>query len=535
MKKILVGFIVMLVSVVGLAEVYVEPPLEFTDTPIKTALETIFMKAGVSYSIDITDIASLGSVTLKLTEKTELEALLNLILQPKGLEFQKDASNVYHIKKPGPSTVAATPRITKLYALTYATAGELVRQIKGVLTKDGIVSVDVGTNSLIITDDPSVFEGVENLLKELDNPERKAKLIAIKSKLIEIARKSDTTLSIDAQYTRTQPLELGGGTLTGSGAWIGTQYGTATSISQGGSGIFIGPFTWTGSMETVVAQLLALTNSTNVDMIAEPDVVVEDGTEARIQIGSKEPILTQTATTTGTTITYTYQDVNIILTVTPQSQRDGTISVQINPQMNQIAGYIAPSAGVRVPIIDNREVRTKLFVANGGTIRLGGMFKDRTTLSESKIPFIGDIPLIGLLFKKTNPVVDKIEVQILVSPHIVDYAPPRCKDTPWISQLEASMVGDMDVKIDWSKDLPFGANGIFSYNVYRDVQPITSLEDRKPFASGISGDATSWIDTSRKRRGGTYYYVVTAVNPSGMEQAISPDPKFNAVITIPEK
>ena len=139
-------------------------------------------------------------------------------------------------------------------------------------------------------------------------------------------------------------------------------------------------------------------------------------------------------------------------------------------------------------------------------------------------------PLVNIL-----PIVDKEDITILVSPHIVDYAPPRCKDTPWISQLEASMVGDVEVKIDWSKDLPFGANGIYCYNVYRDTNPITNLEDRKPYAPGVSGDSTSWIDSSRKRKGGTYYYVVTAVNPSGMEQSISPDPKFNAVITIPEK
>ncbi|MFH1824066.1 MAG: secretin N-terminal domain-containing protein [Candidatus Firestonebacteria bacterium] len=537
MKKILIGCMLMLVSSIGWAQtqVYVEPPLEFTDTPIKTALETIFLKAGVvSYSIEVSNMENLGLVTLKLTERTELEALLTLVLQPKGLEFKKDEGGVYHIKKQGAVGVILTPRITKLYALTYATAGELVRQVKGVLTKEGVISVDIGTNSLIITDDPSVFEGVENLLKELDNPERKAKLIAIKSKLIEISKVVDTTLSIDAQYTKGAGISIGGGTLTGTGAWTGTSFATASLIS-GGGGFFLGPFSWTNGMDTIVSQLFATTGSTSIDMIAEPDLLVEDGTEARIQVGTKEPLVLTSEDDDGdVTTTVTYQDVFIILTVTPQSQRDGTISVQINPQLNQIAGFVWSPSGT-VPRIDNREVRTKLFVNNGGTIRLGGMFKDRTTISETKIPFIGDIPLIGLLFKSTNPITDRIELQILVSPHIADYAPPRCKDTPWISILEASMAGDMDVKIDWSKDLPFGANGIFSYNVYRDVQPIENLEDRKPFAGGISGDATSWIDMSKKRRGGTYYYVVTSVNPSGMEQSISPDPKFNAVITIPEK
>ena len=261
---------------------------------------------------------------------------------------------------------------------------------------------------------------------------------------------------------------------------------------------------------------------------------MEDGTEARIQVGSRVPIVTVNVTTAGTTSSFTYQDVNMVVQVTPQSQRDGTISVQINPQLNQISGW-TPSPGGAIPVIDNREIRTKLFVNNGGTIRLGGMTKDKLTVSETKVPFLGDIPLIGLLFKTSRPDVEKSDIQILVSPHIVDYAPPRCQNTPWISQYEVKVPGETDVLVDWKLDLPFGANGIYSYNVYRDVQIIADLSERRPFATGINGDSTSWMDTSKKRRGQTYYYVVTAVNPSGMEQAIDPTGKSCAVITIPER
>ncbi len=534
MKKVLIALAALaMCGVVMAQEVFVEPPLEFTDTLVKTALDTIFLKAGnVPFSIEIPTGTEIGLVTLKLTEKTELEALLKLILIPRNLDFKKDAGGVYHITKKSVEAAAAAPaRVTKLFALTYATAGEVVRQVKTVLTKEGMISVDVGTNALIISDDPSVFEGVVNLLKELDNPERKAKLVSIKTKLLEFAKTSDTTLKIDAQYTKTGPIALWGGNL--SSMTYGTNFGA------GGGGAYLGPLTWKSGLETVVAALSATCVATTIEMTAEPDVVVEDGTEARIQMGSKEPILTATATSAGTTITYTYQDVNVTLTVTPQSQRDGSISVMINPQINQIAGYEvfvdSNKVETKVPRIDNREVRTKLFVVNGGTIRLGGMFKDRTTTTENKVPFLGDIPLLGLLFKSTEPKQEKVELQMLVSPHIVDYAPPRCKETPWVSSLEARMGGDMDVTVDWSKDLPFGANGIFQYNVYRDTSPITSLEERRPYAAGVSGDSTNWTDTSKKRRGGTYYYVVTALNPSGMEQSVSSDPKYNAVITIPER
>ena len=538
MKKVLIALAALLLcGVVSAQNVYVEPPLEFSDTPVRTALDTIFMKAGnVPYSIEITNPAEVPPVTLKLTERQELEALLKLVLDSRNLEFKKDAGGVYHISKVGAAAkTTSVAKVTKLFALTYATAGEIVRQVKGVLTKDGGISVDVGTNALIISDDPSVFEGVENLLKELDNPERKAKLISIKTRLLEVSNNTDTLMAIDAQYSKAANLSVLGATLSNP-FMLGTRFGVSnptTGLAAVGQGFYLGPVTWTSGVDSVLTGLFASCQSTKVEMTADPDVVVEDGTEARIQIGTKEPILSSTVSNGVISYTYTYQDVNIVLTVTPQSQRDNTISIQINPVVNQISGSVSAGTSGTVPRIDNREVRTKLFVANGGTIRLGGMYKDRTTTSELKVPILGDIPLLGLLFKSTEPKNDKIDLQMLVSPHIVDYAPPRCKETPWIAILEATMVGDMDVKVDWSKDLPYGANNIFSYNVYRDTNPITSLEERKPFASGVSGDSTNWVDTTKKRRGGTYYYVVTAINPSGMEQSISNDSKFNAQITIP--
>ncbi|MCX5776073.1 MAG: hypothetical protein NTX32_00330 [Candidatus Firestonebacteria bacterium] len=537
MKKVMVMLMVLSVFAIG-APIYVEPPIDFPNTPVKLALETVFMKTGVQYSIDVEDIDSYGKVTLTITERHELETVLNLLLEPKNLEFVKDAGSIYHIKKKAKETTSVV-RVTKLYALTYATAGELVRQMKSVLTKDGVVSVDVGTNALIITDVAEVFEGIESLLKELDNPERKAKLISIKTKLLETTKKNDTMSRFDVQYTNKSAVTVGGGSLAATGRWFGTMYKSGTLLGTAGAaaGAFFGPFTFTpaDNSYSLEFEMFAGSATTQVDMVADPDVVVEDGTEAKVIIGSREPIFSTTIGSSTTTESFTYQDINITILVTPQSQRDGTISVQINPQLNQIAGYRYGALGSAAPIIDIREIRTKLFVGNGGMIRLGGMLKERTTLSEIKVPFLGDIPILGMLFKTTNPVSEKLDVSLFVTPHIVDYAPPRCQNTPWISQYEVKVPGETDVLIDWKLDLPFGANGVFSYNIYRDTQPITDLIDRKPFSGSINGDSTSWLDVSRKGRGQTYYYVVTAVNPSGMEQAIDPTGKSNAVITIPEK
>ena len=122
MKKMLIA--VMFVSFFGAVyaeELLVNPPLEFNDTPVRTALDTIFLKAGnVPYSIEIPSGTEMGLVTLKLTEETALEPLLKLILEPRGLNFKKDSGGVYHIRRNQVIYEAAPVKVTKLYAFTSA-------------------------------------------------------------------------------------------------------------------------------------------------------------------------------------------------------------------------------------------------------------------------------------------------------------------------------------------------------------------------------------------------------------------------------
>ena len=115
MKKVLIALAALLLcGVVSAQNVYVEPPLEFSDTPVRTALDTIFMKAGnVPYSIEITNPAEVPPVTLKLTERQELEALLKLVLDTRNLEFKKDSGGVYHISKVGGGAKPAAVSVSR--------------------------------------------------------------------------------------------------------------------------------------------------------------------------------------------------------------------------------------------------------------------------------------------------------------------------------------------------------------------------------------------------------------------------------------
>ena len=183
-------------------------------------------------------------------------------------------------------------------------------------------------------------------------------------------------------------------------------------------------------------------------------------------------------------------------------------------------------------VLNNRELQTNVEVISGSTIRVGGLIDSTRRTYEQKVPVLGDLPLLGYLFKWHYYSDAGDEIVILVSPHIVEHIPPRCAATAGISALAASLiVGTTDVLLDWSEDVPFDNVGVVRYHVYRDVQPIMSTANLVPLTREVRGDVTSWVDLTPKRRGVTYYYAVTALDGAGNEESVSNSPS----ITVPRR
>lgn len=227
-----------------------------------------------------------------------------------------------------------------------------------------------------------------------------------------------------------------------------------------------------------------------MDLIAEMELITLNGKEGRIVHPTEVPGL----------------DIEMI--AAPKALRDGNIMTPVKLKLlvkDEKHGYY--------PI---KEINTISFIKNGGIQKLGGCMADISGIVKDKI---------------------RSETNIIIGPHIVDYGAIRCEDTPWIDKLNAELVGDTDVKLDWMQDVPLCPNGLQNYRIYRDTKPIdyhSITYGRKPFTDKVSGDATSWIDYTEKEQGKTYYYAVTAVNHSGSEQS-GPPVDRNAVIRIPKQ
>jgi len=494
----------------------------FYNTDIHLILKALAEVTNVTF---VEDVPLEGKVTIHAAEKTPLDEVLENILRPLGLTW-RIVGNVYHVglrsgEKPAPGRPGY---VQKTFMLRYVPAGEAARRLRKFLRAKGVVSVDLPMNRLTVTVPPDLLPKVEEMVKAAD-VEQTRKLVSIRLKILKVERQNDFSIGAAITYDDwlsslgfasrfADTLNYTRGWVTGSSDQqdeIRYFYQNAFTYKVGGWGI-----------DQYTAKLKLTSDVIDIKHVAEPDVSVLEGQEAIIKIGEKVPI------SFNDNELLRYEDVGVNITVKPQVSKDGFITMDINAIM--MARLVATSGGFNY--LDNREVKTTLVLLNGDTGRLGGLLLQKDLTSEQKIPLLGDLPLLGYLFKNHSDMNFRREVVILLSPSIIEDVPPHGKRTAGISALVAWLIpSTTDVVLDWSEDVPQDNVGVFRYRVYRDTRPITSLARLASVADSVPRAASSWVDETPKRRGVTYYYAVTGVDGAGNEQAVSNSP----AITVPKR
>jgi len=167
----------------------------------------------------------------------------------------------------------------------------------------------------------------------------------------------------------------------------------------------------------IVLQLLK--GMGHADLLSQPRMRVTTGHTARIMTGEQVPIQTAKVLLSGSEITTTYKDVGVQLYVTPTIVAPDAITVDVLPTVSEVVGYSDPGpTGISNPIIATREAQTQVTVANGELISIGGLDQIRKTITETKVPLLGDIPLLGYLFKSRRENTKQVRLQILIQPTI---------------------------------------------------------------------------------------------------------------------
>lgn len=190
----------------------------------------------------------------------------------------------------------------------------------------------------------------------------------------------------------------------------------------------IGPtfpgFSYILNTKNLVATISALNAVTNVNIISTPSLTTVDNKQAVLQVGQAVPILTSQAQSVIGGISpivnqVQYRDTGVILAITPHIGDNGMVTLEIEQEISDVDAPGTVASPVNSPTFRQRRVKTRVSVADNEGLMLGGLIEDKRTLDHSQVPVIGDVPLLGNVFKEKGDVIDKKELIILITPHII--------------------------------------------------------------------------------------------------------------------
>lgn len=267
------------------------------------------------------------------------------------------------------------------------------------------ITADKETNSLIILATKDQLEILKKIIKALDIPKQQ---VYVKAKILEI---SNTKISrIGNEFG------LVGGIADGSSGIY------TLSANLGGSALAFDPATL-GLQIPNLKQGLALGITLDLletlgaaKKLSEPSVLCINNTPSTIYVGKTVSILTGKTTSTSTSESYTRKDIGLTLKVKPRIDSDNKVSLNVQAVVEDLL----PGSQTTLPITSKRQLNTTAIVKNGQSIILGGLVRNNDDLTTQKVPFLGDIPIIGNLFKRNSANKDKTTIVILLTPYIVN-------------------------------------------------------------------------------------------------------------------
>ena len=389
--------------------------------------EAIFRSVSVIAGVDILVAPDVkGKISLRVTKKTWQETLdiicnmndLTWVIQDKYISIQRQSTYQAKQKKLADEEKQAeqnAPLVRKNFQIHHAKADELVKVLDNMKSNRGKISVVERTNSIIVYDTENKIEQMANALTELDVETLQimitAKLVVVNS---ELARELgvDWTAAVGSASLTPGTVTTATGATAGSsrisGAIRSFPNGKGTSPAVGNASTAITASLLDNNLQIAISNLMG---DASTEVLASPQVSTLDNTEARVFMGDQVSI--RVIDDSGESSTKMVET-GIKLTVTPHVTGDNRILLDLHPENNSY-GYDEKGEVV----ISTQEAKTKVVVADGETVVIGGLTRNENTESESGIPFLKDIPLLGNLFKYTRKSITKKDLVIFVTPRII--------------------------------------------------------------------------------------------------------------------
>ncbi|SNS19740.1 type IV pilus assembly protein PilQ [Pseudomonas japonica] len=380
--------------------------LNFQDVEVRAVLQVLADFVGVN--LVVSDEVR-GNVTLRLQE-VPWEQALDTVLRSKGLGKSMDG-NVLLVAPLAELADAARPlsffREQALLQVNHARAADLAALLQPLLDANpdeepwGAISVDERTNTLVTSQNPQRLDTLRRLLRQLDVPARQ---VLIEARIVEANVDYERGLGVRWGGS------LGGGRLSARGLGVESPTFVDLGLDRPASGIGFGLIGDSGLLDL---ELSAMEKSGNGEIISQPKVLTADKETARILKGSEVPY--QESGANGAT-SITFREASLSLEVTPQIMPGGEVSMQVKvtkdePDYLNIQGTVPP--------IRKNEVNARVRVGDGQTIVIGGVYSTSKSNVQDKVPFFGDVPYVGRLFRRSTIQEKKSELLVFLTPRIM--------------------------------------------------------------------------------------------------------------------
>lgn len=402
-----------------------------------------------------------GKITLRL-QNVPWDQALELVLKTRGLDSRKIGNVLMvapanEIAERERQEIEANKQIAELAPLQsefirvrYAKAVEVVKLFDAgsedggsLISERGSVVVDERTNSIIVTDTAAKLGEIRDLIARVDIPIRQ---VMIEARIVIAQTNLDEELGIEwgGGYINTEKgdiVSVSGSreavvdlnnavingetpTLTfpasggGAGGTAGSNQGLGAALvdlglSTATSGFAVG---FTSDDLFLTAELSALEASGKGEVVSQPKIITGDKQQATIKSGTEIPY--QEGAASGATTT-AFKEAVLKLEVTPNITPDDRILLDLIVNQDSVGDLVPSGSGGLIPTIDTTELTTQVLVGNGETVVLGGVFQNEELLQVQKVPLLGDIPLVGTLFRSTANKTSKTETLIFITPRIL--------------------------------------------------------------------------------------------------------------------
>jgi type II secretion system protein D len=330
---------------------------------------------------------------------------------------------------------------------------------------------DEDSNQLIVGASSRNFEETMDLIRRLDRPEPQVMISVL---IAEISM--DNRLELGVEFAA-QDLNFSENAFTGTnGTILGSGLDAIVGTDIGAAGTGFGGLSLTVSGEDFSFLMRALESESQLEILSRPTILVQNNAEGSITIGDRVPIVTGSTSAGGQSSTQVqYEDVGIILEVTPHINPDGYVNLEISPEISQISNQsLQISEGLTAAVFSERSADTTVTIKDGETVILGGLITESVDESTTKVPFLGDIPWLGRLFRSDSKVVRKTELLIVLTVNVLrteddlrimsenerdrtGRMPERVKRNPLMEGLRIRADDDPFGPVDDDEDAPISA------------------------------------------------------------------------------